>query len=119
MGFIAAALDALIALDKPFQVGLKSSAQPFGPGIVRREISDEQLAAAEPIDRPFLRGYYRITVQATQQADARSRPIAVNIPIVFHVDDVLVALLAPEPTDQPLVVSPGRGSGGLHIPGGS
>ncbi len=122
MGFTATALDYLIAKGQPLQIGIRNAAQPFGPGTCERAFSDAELAKAlEEGVSSDLAGYFRLFVEAQKQATPTSRPQVVVVPIVFHIDDVLMVLEAPSAKDEGAIITaaPGRGGGGLHIPGGS
>lgn len=129
MGFSKLALDTLIARGTQLQVQLRDAPQQLGPGKVEKAFTDkecgrgdgtihipESASAAQDLD-----GYYMITVEAMLQATPNSRPGKVSLPIVFHIDEVTLVIGAPVNLEgSPIVMAaPGRGGGGLHIPGGA
>jgi len=123
MGFSRFALDCLIARNRPLQVHLKGTPQPFGPGKIEPAYSAHELAhvADGGTHREELRQYYMISVEAMLQSGPNGRPGKVSLPVVFHIDDVLIVIGDPVNIEgSPIVMpTPGRGAGGLHIGGGS
>lgn len=102
-------IDALIANGVEFQVGIRGTGQPIGPGKV------------EQVENPphALDGLYRMLVPAAMQADKNSRPKNVFLPLVFDVSDVVLVIEAPVNRDgESAILTPnGKTAGGLHIPG--
>jgi hypothetical protein len=118
-------INRLIAKGVEFQIGLRATGQPIGPGKVEEEMEPDPSLVDD--DRPMVpSGLYRMAQPAHVQppGNKNAAPVAVIVPIVFHVEDVILVI---EPIinkdGQSAIVTPGNGSGGktaggIHILGG-
>ena len=110
-------LNDLIAAGGDLQIGLRGSPQPLGPAKVEIVLED----AIDPQMPPVATGLYRMLLPATMQANKHSRPSSMLLPVVFAIEDVLLAIEPPLAQDgSPAIVTPSNGDrtpGGLHIPG--
>lgn len=106
MSRIASYLDTLIAKGGQFQIGLRGSPQPIGPGAVEK-IADHD-------------GLYQILIEATVQMNKHAKPSPVRLPITFDIVDVVMLIEPPINQDgDGAILTPNgnRTPGGLHIPG--
>ncbi len=107
-------IEQLIAKGVEFQVGLRGSPSPLGPGKV-----EPAIYTIFDGNAPVCVRLYKMLLPANMQENKNARPKSVILPITFDAADVQIVIEAPinRDGDTALITPGGRGPSGLHIPG--